>query len=80
MSANLHVLRMNETLRHVLAGAGSILLAPAGVLHSAQLRITLPPSNATDAIAHDFGIVSAHLKRAMAKVEHAEQMELELKS
>ena len=67
---------MKEAPRQFLIGFGSIFFAPVGALPQPGLRITLPPNNAADAIAHDFGMVSADLERAMERVEHAEQLEL----
>ena len=71
---------MKEALRQILIGAGSIFLAPAGGIPQAPLRITLPPSNSTSALAYDFHAVSRDFVRAIERVEHAGQMELELKA
>jgi len=69
---------MHSFFRHFAMGAGSIVLAPAGQLPPPQLRITLPPYCATQAIARDFQMVGRDLIRAIDKVEHAQQMEFDL--
>lgn len=71
---------MKDFLHHFLVGAGAIFLAPAGATPEPSRRITLPPSDATNALAHDFGAIGGDLKRAMDKVEHRYQLELQLNS
>lgn len=70
---------MHEALRQLLIGASSICLSPAGTTPPPKYRITLPPESATQAIAYDFGAVGGDLNRAIEKVRHLGQMELELK-
>ncbi len=67
---------MKDAARQFVIGFGSIFLAPAGALPKPGRRITLPPNSSTEAIAHDFGVVSADLARAIERVEHAHQLEL----
>jgi hypothetical protein len=67
---------MVEAIRQILIGIGSIVLAPAGQLPRAEARITLPPENATSAIAYDFSKVAGDLHRSIDKIEHAEQLPL----
>ena len=71
---------MHNLFRHFVIGAGSIWLAPSGAMPQPQFRITLPPKCATQALAHDFGMVGRDFVRAMDRVEHADQMELELQA
>jgi hypothetical protein len=61
-------------LHNFLIGTGSILLDAFAGDPIALVTITVPSE---DALASDFGRVSADLRKAMDKVEHADQLELE---
>jgi hypothetical protein len=67
-----------EIIHQFLLGIGSIILAPANVLPLPDVRITLPPENASQAVGHDFARVSHDFKNAISKIEQANQLELEL--
>lgn len=69
---------MHNLLHHVVLGVGSIFLAPAGGMPQPNLRITLPPRCATEALGRDFSMIGRDFIRATDRVEHAEQMELSL--
>jgi hypothetical protein len=64
---------MKEALHQFLIGWGSIFVAPSREHSMPCTRITLPPDTVARAVAHDFGVVSADLVRAMERVEKAEQ-------
>jgi hypothetical protein len=70
---------MNEIINHLIIGMGSVVLAPFNALPRPGYRITLPPETATQAIAHDFSMISGDLARSVDKVKHARQLELKLK-
>lgn len=67
---------MNERLKQVILGVGSLILGPANVLPQPGLRITLPPENSSIAIARDFGMVGRDLTRELQKKETADQLML----
>lgn len=69
---------MGEAMRQIFVGFGAILLAPADRLPRPKFRITLPPENATQAIAFDFSQVARDLTHSVDKVEHRKQLELKL--
>ena len=70
---------MSEAIHQLIIGFGSLILAPFDALPRPGYRITLPPQNATQAIAHDFSMVSKDLARSVEKAEHLHQLELKLK-
>lgn len=70
---------MSEAIHQMIIGMGSLILAPFDALPRPGYRITLPPENATQAIAFDFSMVSRDLRRSIDKVEHERQLELKLK-
>ena len=67
---------MKQIIHNLLLGMGSILLAPSGNLVTPGLRITLPPENATDAIASDFARIAGDLDRSIERIRSEKQMEL----
>ena len=67
---------MKENAHHFILGIGSIFFAPFGALPRPGLRITLPPDNASEAIAQDFARVSGDFLHTIDHAEQAEQMEL----
>ncbi len=71
---------MNDVIHQMLIGVGALILGPANALPAPGLRITLPPENAAQGIAFDFSRLSADFARSMERIEHAKQLELELKS
>ena len=70
---------MNDVIHQMLIGVGALILGPADALPAPGLRITLPPESATQGIAFDFYRLSADFRRSMERIEHAQQLELELK-
>ncbi len=69
---------MNEVVRQLLIGAGSIFMAPAGLLPQPRLRLTLPGSTVEQAIAGDISRVAADLCHATERAEMASQLELSI--
>lgn len=67
---------MGEAMRQMFIGMGSLILAPFGGLPHPGYRITLPPENATQAVAFDFSHVANDLSRSIDKIEQAKQLEL----
>lgn len=62
-----------RVLHNLLIGASGVLLDAFAGDPVAPVTITVPND---DAIASDFGRVSADLKKAIDKVENADQLEL----
>jgi hypothetical protein len=62
-----------RVLHNLLIGASGVLLDAFAGDPIAPVTITVPNS---DAIAGDFGRVSADLKKAIDRVENAEQLDL----
>ena len=60
-------------LREILIGASTVILDSFGGDPIAQVTVTLPADNA---LADDFGRVSADLAHAIDKVKNANQLEL----
>lgn len=69
---------MNDVIHQMLIGVGALILGPANALPAPGLRITLPPEDASQGIAFDFYRLSADFGRAVERIEHANQLELEL--
>ena len=61
-----------------MIGASAIILGPADGLPRPNLRITIPPENATQAIAFDFSRISKDLTRAIDKIADSKQLDLKL--
>lgn len=78
MKQNASMGSMSEFVRQLLIGAGSIFLAPAGMLPQPQFRVTVPGGTAQQAIASDFSRVAADLCRATDRAERAAQLELSI--
>jgi len=70
---------MREILRQILIGSGSVFLAPWGSLPAPEVRITLPPETAAQAVGRDFSNVSSDFKKAINAIENERQLELKLK-
>jgi hypothetical protein len=62
-----------RTVYNLLMGASSVLLDAFAGDPVGKVTVTLPSD---DALAADFGRVSADLKKAIDRVEHADQLEL----
>lgn len=69
---------MNEFVRRLLIGAGSMFLVPAGLLPKPQFRITVIGNTATREIAGDFSRIASDLNRATDAIEHSAQLELSI--
>jgi hypothetical protein len=67
---------MKEIIRQLAVGAGSIFLAPAGIIPKPRFRITIPSPTATQDICYDFSRVAGDLRRSMERVEHEGQLKL----
>ena len=69
---------MNERLKQVVLGLGSLVLAPANMLPGPGMRITLPPKDSAAAVARDFGMVGRDMTRELQKHETAGQLMLDV--
>lgn len=69
---------IGQFVHQFLLGAGAIILGPADQLPRPNLRITIPPENATQAIAFDFSRISQDLTKAIDRIANAKQLELKL--
>ena len=66
---------MKQIFHQVLVGVGSLVLTPYGV---PNLRITIPPKDAKQAIGFYFAHVYKDFNRALEKAERANQLEFKL--
>jgi len=69
---------MKEFIRQLAFGAGSIFLAPAGMIPKPRFRITVPSPTATQDICYDFSRVAGDFRRSIERVEREGQLELSI--
>ena len=71
---------MKEIIHQMLLGMGAVFFAPFGAWPPPTLRITLPPEDATRALAYDFAQVAGDFHAAIAQEEQkgVEQLELRM--